>query len=63
MPSEDIGQIFGMTEAGQGISYSNMAAHQKALADIVDTDPNVQCYMSSIGAGGPNALAIPAAYL
>lgn len=55
LPSEDIGQIFGMTEAGQGISFSNMAAHQRALAEIVDADPNVKCYMSSIGAGGPNA--------
>jgi HAE1 family hydrophobic/amphiphilic exporter-1 len=44
-----------MTEAGQGISFANMAAHQKAMADIVADDPNVLCYMSSIGAGGPNA--------
>lgn len=55
LPSEDIGQIFGMTEANQGISFSNMRAHQKALSDIVAEDPNVLCYMSSIGAGGPNA--------
>jgi len=55
LPSEDIGQIFGMTEANQGISFSNMAAHQKAMAEIVGADPNVSSYMSSIGAGGPNA--------
>ncbi len=57
LPSEDTGQIFGMTEAAQGISFDNMVAHQKALADIVYNDPNVVCFNSSIGAGGPNVAA------
>jgi len=55
LPSEDIGQIFGMTEAAQGISFENMTAHQNALAEIVSQDPNVVSFMSSIGAGGPNS--------
>jgi hydrophobic/amphiphilic exporter-1 (mainly G- bacteria), HAE1 family len=55
LPSEDTGQIFGMTEAAQGISFEDMARHQKAVADIVAADPNVAGFMSSIGAGGPNS--------
>ena len=54
LPSEDTGQIFGMTEAAQGISFDNMVVHQKALAAIVAQDPNIVGFMSSVGAGGPN---------
>ena len=55
LPSEDIGQAFAFTEAAQGISFDGMARHQQALAAIVGADPNVDAYMSSIGATGPNA--------
>ena len=55
LPSEDTGQIFGFTEAVQGISFESMAAHQKALAAMVQQDPNVEAFSSSIGASGPNA--------
>jgi HAE1 family hydrophobic/amphiphilic exporter-1 len=54
LPSEDTGQIFGMTEAAQGISFDDMVRHQKSVADIVAKDPNVAGFMSSVGAGGPN---------
>ncbi len=52
IPSEDTGSIFGITEAAQGISFDDMVRHQKALADIVSKDPNVDAFMSSIGSGG-----------
>ena len=55
LPSEDMGQIFGMTEGAQGISFDSMVKHQQALANIVSQDPNVKAFMSSVGAGGPNA--------
>jgi hydrophobic/amphiphilic exporter-1 (mainly G- bacteria), HAE1 family len=55
IPSEDTGQISGITEAAQGISFDSMVLHQKALADIVKKDPNVASFTSSAGAGGPNA--------
>ena len=55
IPSEDIGQIFGLTEAGQGISFESMKGHQLALADVIRQDPNVDSFSSSVGAGGPNA--------
>ncbi len=52
IPSEDTGQIFCITEAAQGISFENMVRHQQALAAIVQKDPNVSNFMSSVGAGG-----------
>jgi HAE1 family hydrophobic/amphiphilic exporter-1 len=55
LPSEDTGQIFGFTEAAQGISFESMARHQRALAAIVLQDPNVAAFSSSVGASGPNA--------
>jgi HAE1 family hydrophobic/amphiphilic exporter-1 len=57
LPTEDTGQIFAITEAQQGISFKDMASHQKQIADIIAQDPNVEAFMSSIGAGGPNAAA------
>ncbi|MBI5407302.1 MAG: efflux RND transporter permease subunit [Nitrospirae bacterium] len=55
LPSEDTGQIFSFTEAQQGISFEDMKRHQQALASLVIQDPNVEAFMSSVGAGGPNA--------
>jgi HAE1 family hydrophobic/amphiphilic exporter-1 len=57
LPSDDTGLITATTEAAQGISFQSMAEHQQALARIVGADPNVAAYMSSVGAGGPNASA------
>jgi HAE1 family hydrophobic/amphiphilic exporter-1 len=51
-PSEDTGQAFAITEAGQDISFDAMREHQLALMKIVNEDTNVVGYMSSIGAGG-----------
>jgi len=52
LPSEDTGALFITTEAAQGISFDSMKEHQLALANIVLKDPNVQGFMSSVGAGG-----------
>lgn len=52
LPSEDNGQIFASTEAEQGISFDDLVAHQRALADIVADDPNVESFMSSCGSRG-----------
>ncbi|MBF0607747.1 MAG: efflux RND transporter permease subunit [Magnetococcales bacterium] len=56
LPSVDTGQIFSFTEAQQGISFESMVRHQQAVAAIVGEDPNVEAFMSSVGAGGPNVL-------
>jgi len=54
LPSEDIGQIFGFTEAAQGISFESMKQHQLAVMEVVRQDPNVEAFSSTAGAGGPS---------
>jgi HAE1 family hydrophobic/amphiphilic exporter-1 len=51
LPSEDTGQIFGVTEAAEGVSFREMARLQQQLAAIVLADPNVASFSSSVGAG------------
>jgi HAE1 family hydrophobic/amphiphilic exporter-1 len=55
IPSEDTGRINATTEAAQGISFDDMAVHQRELADILKRDTNVVGFMSSIGSGGPSS--------
>lgn len=52
MPSEDTGQIFGFTQAVQGISFEAMVRHQKEVAAVVQKDPDVAAFMSSAGSRG-----------
>ncbi|MBN2289832.1 MAG: efflux RND transporter permease subunit [Candidatus Glassbacteria bacterium] len=52
LPDTDNGQIFVMTEAQQGISFDDLVSHQKAVADIVARDPNVESFMSGAGSRG-----------
>jgi len=54
LPSEDIGQIFGTTEAAEGISFESMKQHQLAVAEIIRQDPNVESFSSTAGTGGPS---------
>ncbi|MBZ5587272.1 MAG: multidrug efflux RND transporter permease subunit [Acidobacteriia bacterium] len=49
IPSEDTGQIFGFTEAAEGVSFDEMVRHQKAIAEVVKADPNAESFMSSAG--------------
>ena len=49
LPSEDTGQIFGLTEAVQGISFESMKEHQLKVATILRKDPNVDSFMSGVG--------------
>ena len=55
IPSEDTGQLNGTTETAEGTSYDAMVKHQRAAAAIVQEDPNVEGFMSSVGAGGRSA--------
>ena len=52
LPSEDIGQVFGFTEGAQGISFPEMKRHQKAVAEVLLHDPNVENLLSSCGPRG-----------
>jgi hydrophobic/amphiphilic exporter-1 (mainly G- bacteria), HAE1 family len=55
IPSEDTNQVYGSTEAAQDVSFDGMIKHQRQVAEIISKDPNVESFMSSVGAGGPNA--------
>ncbi|MEP7338853.1 MAG: multidrug efflux RND transporter permease subunit [Acidobacteriota bacterium] len=57
IPSEDVGQLNATTEAAQDISFESMVKHQQEAAAIIQKDPNVESFMSSVGAGGPNSTA------
>src|SRR5215471_17559055 len=55
LPTDDTGQIFAFTEAAQDISFDEMRRNQLEVAAIFAGDPNIENFMSSIGASGPNA--------
>ena len=52
LPSEDTERLFCFTEAAESISFDSMVEHQKKIAAIVRSDPNVMNVMSSVGAAG-----------
>jgi HAE1 family hydrophobic/amphiphilic exporter-1 len=52
LPSEDIDQINGTTEAIEGISFDAMMEHQRQIGEILAQDPSVDYVLSSIGSGG-----------
>src|SRR6185312_9747549 len=52
LPSEDQGFLFGTSEAAEGTSFDAMVTHQQEIAKIIQDDPNVEDYMSSVGVGG-----------
>ena len=49
IPSEDTGQLSGTTETAEGTCFDAMVKHQQAAAAIVQDDPNVEGFMSSVG--------------
>src|SRR5579859_3521185 len=55
LPSEDTGQIFSITEAAQGISLPEMAAHQQAVDKVIGDSGYAEGRMSTIGSGGSNS--------
>ncbi|MCO6436729.1 MAG: efflux RND transporter permease subunit [Phycisphaerae bacterium] len=58
LPSEDTGRIFIQTEASEGISFDSMVRHQQALADILQKDPRIKSFFSSIGFRGGSASSV-----
>jgi len=57
LPSGDTGQLIIFTEGGQDTSFISMVEHQQRVAAIVAADPNVEAFMTSVGAGGPRPTA------
>ena len=51
IPSEDRGFLFGIVLAGQDISFESMAKHERAVADVIQQDPNVAGTGAIIPAG------------
>jgi multidrug efflux pump len=54
-PVQDTGEIQGISEAAQTISYSAMADRQEALAAAILKDPDVASLSSFIGVDGANS--------
>jgi hydrophobe/amphiphile efflux-1 (HAE1) family protein len=55
LPQQDTGLIVGVTDAAQSISFKAMVVRQRAIADIVQRDPDVVSVASFVGAGTVNA--------
>ena len=53
-PNDDIGAILAFTEGSQDISFDAMVQHQQQVAAIVQRNPYITQFMSTVGAGGPN---------
>ncbi len=51
-PPDDLGAIRGTTEGPQGVSFEEMKRNQAELAKIIIADPDVEAFMSSVGAAG-----------
>ncbi|MFZ2640021.1 MAG: efflux RND transporter permease subunit, partial [Verrucomicrobiia bacterium] len=51
-PTEDTDRIYAMSEGSQDISFEAMREHQLEAAKIIQADPNVLNFYSSIGTGG-----------
>ncbi len=49
IPDEDNGRISAYTESIQGVSYDELVRNQNKVAEIIQQDPNVDAFMSSVG--------------
>src|SRR5258706_2069964 len=49
---EDTGQINGYTDGANGVSFAEMKRHQEEAAKILQKDPNIEGFMTSVGSGG-----------
>ena len=56
IPTEDNGTIFAFTETAQDISFDAMTEKQKAVAEIIRSDPSIVQSMSFIGASGSSVV-------
>jgi len=51
IPSEDTGQITGITQAASSASYDDLVRHQQDVVNIIRQNPNVDAVNSNIGPG------------
>jgi HAE1 family hydrophobic/amphiphilic exporter-1 len=52
IPNQDTGQLSGSTEAPQDISFDGMVLRQREAAAVIQADPDIEAFSSSIGQGG-----------
>jgi HAE1 family hydrophobic/amphiphilic exporter-1 len=52
IPNQDTGQLSGSTEAPQDISFDGMVQRQREAAAVIQSDPDIEAFASSIGQGG-----------
>src|ERR1035437_7957388 len=55
LPQQDTGLIVGVTDSAQSISFKDMVTRQRAIAQIVQRDPDVVSVASFVGAGSVNS--------
>src|SRR5579884_198104 len=58
IPNQDMRQLQGNTEARQDISFDAMVKLQQEVAKVVSEDPNIEAFMSWVGASGNNQQSI-----
>src|SRR3569623_1828433 len=54
LPLQDTASIVAVTEAGLDVSFAEMQNRQTAVANVIESDPDVTGLVSSIGAGSVN---------
>ncbi|PKU25012.1 multidrug efflux RND transporter permease subunit [Telmatospirillum siberiense] len=54
-PQQDTGVLYGISDAAQDISFSEMAARQQAIGQVLSEDPDIDAWLGGIG-GGSNTL-------
>ena len=50
-PQQDTGVLIGISQAAQDVSFHEMSRRQEALGAVLMTDPDIEAYSSTIGAG------------
>ena len=57
IPSGDSGRILAFTEGAQDASFASMVARQRQVAAIAAQEPDIETFMSVVGAGGSRVTA------
>ncbi|MBF0610477.1 MAG: efflux RND transporter permease subunit [Magnetococcales bacterium] len=52
IPTSDSGQLIGITEGSQDISFAAMSQNQRMVTHIIAENPDVAAFMSAVGTGG-----------
>ncbi len=63
IPTEDIGQLYIGTEGAKDSSFDSMVAHQKAVAAVIERNPHIEGFSSSLGSSFGGASNLGRMYL